>query len=120
MSEVRIQTDEVVIHLPLAADAELRAVDESDRLMARHQVEQRAAGQARFALVEACLNAIEYGMPANEQVNVHLAMSEGELRIMVGNPGPFQLRPSQPRRGHGLKIIRSFMDQVRYLSDAQG
>ena len=112
--------DEVVLHLPLAADAELRAVDELDRMMARHHVEQRAAGQARFALVEACLNAIEYGQPACEQMDVRLAIREGELRITVGNPGPFQAQPSQPRRGHGLKIIQSFMDRVRYLSDAHG
>jgi anti-sigma regulatory factor (Ser/Thr protein kinase) len=121
------QSDEVVLHLPLAPDAELRAVDALDRMMARHQVEDRAAGQARFALVEACLNAIEYSEAADESptMDVRLVMRGGELRMSVGNPGSFQLelfpqKPSQPRRGHGLKIIHAFMDRVRYLSDARG
>ena len=121
--------DVIVLHLPLATDAELRAVDALDRLLARHRVESRAAGQARFALVEACLNAIEYGRPATEEMDVRLAIHRGELRITVRNPGaaftpstpePRIDRPSKARRGHGLQIIHSFMDRVRYRSDARG
>jgi len=118
----------VVLHLPLAVDAELRAVDALDRLLARHRVESRAAGQARFALVEACLNAIEYGRPTTEEMDVRLAIHQGELRITVRNPGAafdpaaITREPEQrkDRRGHGLKIIHSFMDRVRYLSDSRG
>ena len=116
--------DVVVLHLPLAADAELHAVDALDRLLARHRVESRAAGQARFALVEACLNAIEYGRPATEEMDIRLAIHRGELRITVRNPGapftPSEPAPRTDRRGHGLKIIHSFMDRVRYRSDARG
>jgi anti-sigma regulatory factor (Ser/Thr protein kinase) len=122
-------TDEVLLHLPLAADAELRAVDALDRLLARHQVERQAAGQARFALVEACLNAIEYAQPAPAAasaaaMDIRLAIRGGELVMSVGNPGapfqPLQSAPSKAGRGHGLKIIRAFMDRVRYLNDAGG
>jgi anti-sigma regulatory factor (Ser/Thr protein kinase) len=123
--QVRADTDEVVLHLPLAADAELRAVDALDRLLARHQVERQAAGQARFALVEACLNAIEYAEPAQAAaVDVRLAIRGDELKMSVANPGtPFQplaATASKDGRGHGLKIIRAFMDRVRYLDDAGG
>ena len=111
-----MQQDEVLLRLPLSSDAELRAVDALDRLLARHKVEQQAAGQARFALVEACLNAIEYGT-ASAEMDVRMAMRGGELQISVANPGLFQMQPSQPRRGHGLKIIQSFMDRVQYLTD---
>jgi len=118
-------TDEVVLRLPLAADAELRAVDALDRLLARHPVERQAAGQARFALVEACLNAIEYAAPVPAAaVDVRLAIRGGELMMSVANPGtPFQppaSTVSKAGRGHGLKIIRAFMDRVRYLHDAGG
>ena len=118
---ITAQADEVVLRLPLANDAELRAVDALDHLLARHRVEQSAAGQARFALVEACLNAIEHG---NEAVEVRMAINGGELQISVGNPGVPFVPPAQtsskPGRGHGLKIIHAFMDQVHYSSDSDG
>lgn len=118
----------VVLRLPLAADAELHAVDALNQLLARHRVASRAAGQARFALVEACLNAIEYGRPRTDEMDVRLAIHDGELRMTVRNPGPaFEPPPAAApkqeradRRGHGLKIIHSFMDRVRYRRDARG
>jgi anti-sigma regulatory factor (Ser/Thr protein kinase) len=118
-------TDEVILRLPLAADAELRAVDALDGLLARHQVERQAAGQARFALVEACLNAIEYAKPAPAaSVDVRLAIRSGQLMMSVANPGTSFQPPaaiaSKAGRGHGLKIIRAFMDHVRFLNDARG
>ncbi len=127
--QVQLDTDEVVLRLPLAADAELRAVDALDQLLARHQVERQAAGQARFALVEACLNAIEYAdaqpAPASTAaMDIRMAIRGGELRMSVGNPGaafqPPPTVPSKAGRGHGLKIMRAFMDRVRYLHDAGG
>ena len=125
MRPIPSDTDEVVLHLPLAADAELQAVDALDQLLARHQVERQAAGQARFALVEACLNAIEYAQPATTAaVDVRLAVRGDELMMSVANPGqPFRppaVNVSKSGRGHGLKIIRAFMDHVRFLNDAGG
>ena len=119
------ELEEIVLRLPLAPNAELRAVDALDRMLARHRarhhVERRAAGQARFALVEACLNAIEYGRPATqEEMDVRLALEGNELRISVVNPGGLSARPSAARRGHGLKIIHAFMDRVRYFTDGRG
>jgi anti-sigma regulatory factor (Ser/Thr protein kinase) len=129
VSHTRLQADadEVVLRLPLSTDAELRAVDALDRLLARHRVERQAAGQARFALVEACLNAIEYARPApSAAMDIRLAIRGGELQMTVRNPGAaFQpglgdAQSSKAGRGHGLKIIRSFMDRVRYLNDSGG
>ncbi len=115
--------DIVNLHLPLAADAELRAVDALDSMLARHRVEERAAGQARHALVEACLNAIEYSTPSLffREMDVSIALDEsGELRITVANPGQFRRRNSEPRRGHGFKIMTSFMDRVHFQKNADG
>ena len=111
--------ERVALRLPLARDAELRAVEALDRMLAQYPVEQRAAGQVRFALIEACLNAMEYTDSARE-FNVAFAIDGNELRITVENDGAFQAKPSGPRRGHGLKIIHSFMDRVRYLTDSRG
>jgi anti-sigma regulatory factor (Ser/Thr protein kinase) len=112
--------DEVVLHLPRSADAELHAVAALDRLLAGHPVEERAAGQARIALLEACLNALEYSAPSPKPVDVTMALEAGELKITVGNPGAIRPRQSSPFRGHGLRIIQNFMDRVQFRTDASG
>ena len=132
-----MKSEEVVLVLPLLADFEIPAVDALDHLFERHQgqVEKRAAAQARFALVEACLNAIEYGKPTVEPASplasgdaameVRLSFDAGEVSMSVTNPGlPFQPGKMKSRsrrgRGHGLKIIRSMMDSVSYDHDGNG
>ena len=128
-----MKSEEVVLVLPLLADFEIPAVDALDHLFERHQdqVEKRAAAQARFALVEACLNAIEYGKPITQLASsdaateVRLSFNAGEVSMSVTNPGlPFQPGKVKSRsgrgRGHGLKIIRSMMDSVSYDQDRNG
>lgn len=120
-----MEPEEIVLVLPLLADFEIPAVDALDHLFERHQVEKRAAAQARFAFVEACLNAIEHSQPApsgDPAMEVRLSFNAGEVSMSVTNPGlPFPKNPrSGGRRGHGLKIIRSMMDSVRYDHDCNG
>ncbi len=117
-----MNSEEVVLKLPLLADFELPAVDALDHLFARHQVEKHAAAQARFALVEACLNAIEHSRPAAGGMEVRLSFDAGEVCMSVSNPGlPFAGKSrSGVHRGHGMKIIRSMMDSVVYDHDDHG
>ena len=124
-----MESEEVVLVLPLLADFEMPAVDALDHLFERHQdqVEKRAAAQARFALVEACLNAIEHSrhVSSDPAMEVRLSFNAGEVSMSVTNPGqPFQPGKEKPRsgrgRGHGLKIIRSMMDSVSYDQDRNG
>jgi len=123
---------EVVLKLPMSADFEISAVRVLDHLLERHNCDKRAAAQARIALVEACLNAIEHGRaaqldPAAAQMEVRLSATTEAVEMAVTNPGP----PFQPEngeetggaglhRGHGLKIIRSLMDRVSITSDLKG
>src|SRR2546426_10554965 len=106
----RDSADEVVLVLPLLADHEIPAVNALDHLLESHRVERRAAAQARFALVEACLNAIEHSRPVNKDpaMEVRLAFQAGEVSMSVSNPShlPFATGESSSGRyrGHGLKI----------------
>ena len=94
-------------------DFEIAAVRVLDQLLEQHNCDKRSAGQARIALVEACLNAIEHGratpvarqakipakvpveMPAQmpAQMGVRLRVTPGTVEMVVTNPGP----PSSPR-----------------------
>ena len=132
-------SSEVVLKLPMKPDFEIAAVRVLDQLLEQHNCDKRSAGQARIALVEACLNAIEHGratpvdraaqMPAQmpAQMEVRFRVTPGTLEMVVTNPGP----PFQPQtgketdgaavqRGHGLKIIHSLADRVSFSSDLNG
>ncbi len=129
---VQAPPSDVVLKLPMNADYEIAAVRVLDHLLERHNCEKRAAAQARIALVEACLNAIEHGRaakldPATAQMEVRLSVTTESLEVVVTNPGPpFQPDDREPptgsglHRGHGLKIIRSLMDRVSFSSDLNG
>lgn len=123
---------EVVLRLPMNSDYEIAAVRVLDHVLERHNCDKRAAAQARIALVEACLNAIEHGRAAQldavaAQIEVRLSATDKEVEMTVSNPGPpFQLETGEDadgaglHRGHGLKIIRSLMDRVSLSSDLNG
>ena len=136
-------SSEVVLTLPMKPDFEIAAVRVLDQLLEQHNCDKRSAAQARIALVEACLNAIEHGragpvaqpaqipaqtpaqMPA--QMEVRLSITPGIVEMAVTNPGaPFQPQAGQEadgagvQRGHGLKIIHSLTDRVSFSSDLTG
>ncbi len=127
---------EVALALPMDTDYEIAAVRVLDHLAERYGWEKRAAAQVRVALVEACLNAIEHGRAARDladaRMEIRIAAGRDAVDITVRNPGP-PFEPEQPgepvagsalgstlHRGHGLKIIRSLMDQVSFGSDLNG
>ena len=111
-------SSEVVLTLPMKPDFEIAAVRVLDQLLEQHNCDKRSAGQARIALVEACLNAIEHGrttpvarpaqMPA--KMEVRLCVTPGTVEMVVTNPGPpFQPQTGQEsdgagvQRGHGVE-----------------
>lgn len=121
---------DIVLKLPADPNVELVAVRVLDHLVERRGWGESFAAQARMALVEACLNAIAH-VRANPDlgpdafVEVRLAASEEALDIVVQNPGvPFQpdqeVAGSAVHRGHGLKMMRTFMDEVRFSGDLHG
>ncbi len=92
--------------------------------------------EVRFAVVEACINAFEHSHARDQKVHLRFAVLEkGEhkaLKITVRDfgvgflSGGFQgprpagnLRGAR-RRGWGLKLIKSLMDEVEISSDASG
>lgn len=123
---------ELVLSLPAEPEIELAAVRLLEHLAERGNWDEGFVSQARMALVEACLNAVAQARgqvsSARRRIEVRLAADGHELRMSVSNSGaPFDPGEEQGaalgsalNRGHGLKIIRSFVDEVRFFADLKG
>jgi anti-sigma regulatory factor (Ser/Thr protein kinase) len=120
----------IVLKLPAQPEMELAAARLLEVVAERQGWNEELTGQARMALVEACLNAIAHARPGQHSeaagIEVRLEGSSDELVMSVSNPGaPFDPGDTGPagaalHRGHGLKIIRSFVDEVRFLAGLDG
>ena len=114
--------------LPRVARAELIAGDAVEELGRRIGVPRDTLAEVKLAVVEACLNALEYG---GGEVEVELVAHRDEapwLEVAVVDHGPGFNPEDQPRpvlaaklhalrkRGWGLELIRRLMDEVEITS----
>jgi len=122
----------IVLDLPSEASvlnlvrAALRAVAEDGR---RVRLEPREIDEVQVALQEACTNAIRHAHKGDPQKRFRVEMQrmEDALEILVRDGGePFDLdaKPAQPETlaegGYGIRIMRSWMDEVILTRDEVG
>jgi serine/threonine-protein kinase RsbW len=116
--------------LPRVARAELlasRAVEEAGQRIA---FPRDTLAEVKLAVVEACLNALEYGAGDVEvEVVAHPNDARAWIEVAVVDHGPgFDpsgvVRPvledklrSKRKRGWGLELIRRLMDEVEITSE---
>lgn len=115
--------------LPRVARAELlasRAVDEAGQRIA---FPRDTLAEVKLAVVEACLNALEYGAGEVEvEVTAHPDDARAWIEVAIVDHGPGfdparvprpvledKLR-SKRKRGWGLELIRRLMDEVEITS----
>ena len=78
----------------------------------------------KTALVEACINAAEHGLSPDRKIYQKFAVSDRKVVITVSNRGlrladrmaagaAEQSELGEGRRGWGLNLIRTLMDDVR-------
>ncbi|HVN76239.1 MAG TPA: ATP-binding protein [Thermoanaerobaculaceae bacterium] len=115
--------------LPPVARAELIAGDAVDDLGRRIAFPRDTLAEVKLAVVEACLNALEYGAGEVEvELTAHGEDSQPWIEVVVVDHGPgFDpsgvQRPvleaklhAQRKRGWGLELIRRLMDDVTISS----
>lgn len=123
----------IVLDLPSEASvlnlvrAALRAVAEDGR---RVRLDAREVDEVQVALQEACTNAIRHAHKGDprKRFRVELRRLEDSLEILVRDCGdPFDLdakKPAQPEAlqegGYGIRIMRSWMDEVILTRDDVG
>ena len=111
--------DEYEIAVPMKGDTELIVAQTVEEIAKRHKFPQKAINQIKTALVEACINAQEHSLSPDQKIYQKFSITEERLMITVSNRGlklndrgARELNPSEGRRGWGLKLMRSLMDDV--------
>jgi anti-sigma regulatory factor (Ser/Thr protein kinase) len=128
---------EVMLALPMVPEMEIEASRTAAAIAESIRMSPDRIDEVRMAVVEACINALEYSHAADRQVYMTFqVLGEGgdpdKLRIMVRDTGigfspdvveeptiASKLKAVR-KRGWGLKIIRELMDEVEILSGPDG
>ena len=127
------RTDEYEMVIPMGADTELIAAHAVEQIARRVNFPSEAINQIKTALVEACINATEHSLSPDRKIYQRFHVENDKLVVTVSSRGvvpanmagvPANMAGqngaavSQPegksRRGWGLKLIRTLMDEVEF------
>jgi serine/threonine-protein kinase RsbW len=123
-------SDEIVMILPMGADYELLAATTVEQLARRLNFRPDAINQIKTAIVEACINASEHSLSPDRKIYQRFRVENDKLIITISSRGVLpsiiegqdgeQIRQgeidnaAEQRRGWGLKLIKTLMDEVEF------
>lgn len=121
---------EYELTVPVGEDSELIAVHALEEIARRYEFPPKAVNQVKTALVEASINAAEHGLSPDRKIYQKIGVYPDKIVITVSNRGLRlidKLRKQEPaeestetRRGWGLNLIKTLMDEVRIESVDDG
>ena len=116
--------------VPMGEDNELIAANTAEQIAKRLTFRPEAINQIKTAIVEACINASEHSFSPDRKIYQRFRVESDKLVITISSRGvvPSNLAAQNPeqgtqldeseavkeRRGWGLKLIRSLMDEVEF------
>jgi serine/threonine-protein kinase RsbW len=113
--------NEYEIVVPMGDETELIAARAVEEIARRHSFNAKAINQIKTALVEACINASEHSMSPDRKIYQKFAFEEDRIIITISNRGlrfagkqATEINPDEGRRGWGLKLMKSLMDEVKF------
>ncbi len=125
------EADEFMLILPMGADNELLAATTVEQVARRLNFTPEAINQIKTAVVEACINAAEHSLSPDRKIYQRFLVESDKLVITISSRGivPPNIQghiEEQPRevyqnggvveqrRGWGLKLIKTLMDEVEF------
>jgi serine/threonine-protein kinase RsbW len=128
------QTDEeneIVMIMPMGGDNELLAAVTAEQLARRLSFRPEAINQIKTAIVEACINASEHSLSPDRKIYQRFRVEDDKLVITIASRGIVPMNVShseeveeirqdesgdaaEQRRGWGLKLIKTLMDEVEF------
>ncbi len=130
---IESSADEFEIVIPMGGDSELIAANAVEMIARRVNFPPEAINQIKTALIEACINAEEHSFSPDRKIYQRFRLESDKLVVTVSSRGvrlPVNFSDAVPgnqtqgnkpaqnsssgRRGWGLKLIRSLMDEVEF------
>jgi serine/threonine-protein kinase RsbW len=126
--------DEFEMVIPMGGDNELIAAHAVEQIARRLDFQPKEINQIKTALVEACINASEHSFSPDRKIYQRFRVENDKLVVTVSSRG-LAINPYSPengslpaeqnngheagegvkgRRGWGLKLIRTLMDEVEF------
>ncbi len=125
----------VILTIPMYPDMELAAAKTASVLAELMDFGEGEVEEIQLAIIETCINAFEHSRSDDQEVHIEFSLMEDELQFKVtdrgvgispdtldgtrvlGSPG---VHTDLRKRGRGLQIIRSLMDEVDIESSPNG
>ena len=128
MARQEIAPDEFEMVIPMGDDTELIAAHTVEQIARRVQFQPEAINQIKTALIEACINATEHSLSPDRKIYQRFRVESDRLVVTVSSRGVIppaansqngdnnegEAAENRERRGWGLKLIRSLMDEVEF------
>ena len=131
------QTDqprEVSLTIPIIPDMEVAATQTAEAVLKFMAFTQDQIDEVKHALIEACINAFEHSASKDGQVYIKFVMQAAELNVVIQDFGAGFDVEGVPKpeigakvtggddykRGWGLMMMESLMDEVAIESGPEG
>jgi len=120
--------DEYEMVIPMGADTELIAAHAVEQIARRMKFGPEAINQIKTALIEACINAAEHSLSPDRKIYQRFRVDNDKLVVTVASRGlvpastaarngervDATVEKENGRRGWGLKLIQTLMDEVEF------
>ena len=119
--------------IPMGDETELIAASTVEQIARRNDFQPEAINQIKTALIEACINATEHSHSPDRKIYQRFRLESDRLVVTVssrgvvaavvksghetngeGSAGISEDEETKGRRGWGLKLIRTLMDEVEF------
>jgi len=122
--------DEFLMVVPMGEENELLAASAVEQIARRLTFPPQAINQIKTAIVEACINASEHSHSPDRKIYQRFRVESDRLVVTISSRGIVPTNvgnnnahlskqessdaTAEERRGWGLKLIRSLMDEVEF------
>ena len=117
----KVKPNEYEMIVPMGEDTELIAAHAVEEIARRHSFEPKAINQIKTALVEAFINAEEHSLSPDRKIYQKFTVEDDKIVITISNRGlrfddkkSVEIMPDEGRRGWGLKLMKTLMDDVKF------
>ncbi len=118
------KADEYEMTIPMGSDTELIAASTVEKIARQVNFRPEAINQIKTALIEACINAAEHSLSPDRKIYQRFVVEDDRLVVTVASRGVVPVQNGQnanvdqdggkSRRGWGLKLIKTLMDEVEF------